>query len=333
MKTRPGSGEFEIIERYFRPLSSGEPGALALTDDAALMDVAPGHTLVATTDLLIAGVHFFPADPAGLIARKLLRVNLSDLAAMGARPRAYLLSCGFPADVKAEWLQAFSDGLAEDQRTFGVSLVGGDTVASPGPLIVSVTALGEVPRGAALLRSGARVGDTVFVSGTIGDAALGLRILRGEASAPADWRAALVDRYHLPRPRVALGQALRGIARAAIDVSDGLAGDMGHVCETSGVGAVIDWPKVPLSPAARQLLARDPALRPAILGGGDDYELLFTAAPESASGLADLAARHDVAVTAIGRITEGEGVVVRDAEGAEIALASPGYRHFKSGAP
>jgi thiamine-monophosphate kinase len=334
MTDRLESGEFEIIARYFRPLSKGEPGALDLADDAAVLDWATGQSVVATTDVLIAGVHFFPDDPADLVARKLLRVNLSDLAAMGARPRAYLLSCALPADVGEDWLTAFRDGLAEDQRAYGVALVGGDTVATPGPVTLCATALGEVPPNATLRRNGARRGDVVFVSGTIGDGALGLLVLRGEApDLEEESRAALVARYHLPSPRVRLGQELRGVAHAAIDVSDGLVGDLAHVCEASGVAAVVDWVRVPLSPAARRFLAGLPEAREAVLSGGDDYELLFTAAPESRDEVARRAARAGVAVTEIGVLTEGDGVLVRDANGSRIALERGGYSHFGGRAP
>jgi thiamine-monophosphate kinase len=334
MTDRLAAGEFEIIARYFRPLSEGEPGALDLADDAAVLEWAAGQSLVVTTDVLIAGVHFFPGDRADLVARKLLRVNLSDLAAMGAKPRAYLLSCALPADVSEGWLTAFREGLAEDQRAFGVVLVGGDTVATPGPVTLCATALGEVPRGAALRRNGARRGDIVFVSGTIGDGALGLKVLCGEArDLEEESRAALVARYHLPSPRLDLGLGLRGIAHAAIDVSDGLVGDLAHICEVSGVAAVVDWARVPLSAAARGFLTAVPEAREAVLAGGDDYELLFTAAPESREEVATRAARAGVPVTEIGFVTEGDGVLVRDATGSPIALERGGYSHFAARAP
>jgi len=203
-------GEFELIARYFRPLAAGREGALGLTDDAALIDIPAGRRLVITADALVAGVHFLPEDPPDLIARKMLRENLSDLAAMGAVPLAYVMTCCFPATIHDEWLADFAGGLAEDQAEFDIALLGGDTTATPGPLTLSVTAFGTVAAGQELRRSTARAGDLVAVSGTIGDAALGLAVIRGclPAGPGTD---ALVDRQHLPQPRVALGQRLVGL--------------------------------------------------------------------------------------------------------------------------
>ena len=229
-------GEFDLIERLLRPLTRGYPGALNLTDDAALVRVPAGRELVVAKDAMVADVHFLADDPPDLVGGKLLRVNLSDLAAMGADPLGYLLVIARSPDVTDEWLQSFASGLLADQNRFGCHLLGGDTVSTPGPLTLSLTILGTVPEGSALLRSGAKAGDDVWVSGCLGDAALGLRVLRGLA-VTEDEALALVDRYRTPRPRLALGTALRGIASAAIDVSDGLVADLGHILETSGVGA------------------------------------------------------------------------------------------------
>jgi thiamine-monophosphate kinase len=325
----PAAGEFELIERYFRPLAEGHAGALGLADDAALLDVAAGSRLVATTDTLVAGIHFLESDPPGLVAQKLLRVNLSDLAAMGAQPLAYLLSVALSEDAGAEWLARFCRGLKADQDEFRLSLIGGDTVATPGPLTLTLTAMGEAPAGQELRRSGARPGDTVFVSGTLGDAALGLMALGGTLGAlHGDLARHLIDRYHLPRPRLKLGVRLRGLAHAALDVSDGLVGDLAHICTASGVGAVVEWPSVPLSAAARAAVEADPSLVEAVLGGGDDYELLFTAAAGRGDAVAAVATSLDLPLTAVGRVTEEDGVRVIDADGAEIAVPRPGYRHF-----
>ena len=313
--------EFDLIARHFAPLASGAPGAFGLTDDAALVEVGPGRRLVVTKDMVVAGVHFLADDPADLIARKLLRVNLSDLAAMGAAPRAYLLAIALPRDADDGWIASFAAGLGVDQAEFGVHLIGGDTVTTDGPLTASITALGEVEGDHALRRAGARPDDTIYVSGTLGDAALGLLARRGALSdLDADARAWLIDRYRLPRPRVDLGQRLQGVASAVIDISDGLVADLGHICTQSGVGAELEAARVPLSPAARSALDANPELMASVLTGGDDYELLFTAS--SVDGLT-----ADPPITAIGRIIDGTGVRVLDSEGAPMTFPSAGYRH------
>jgi thiamine-monophosphate kinase len=322
-------GEFELIARFFAPLAGADGVALGLVDDAAVIRPTSGTEMVATVDTLVAGVHFLADDPPDLVARKLLRVSLSDLAAMGATPRFYLLAMALPGGIDVAWLESFAAGLAADQAEFGVSLAGGDTTATTGPVTLSLTALGEVPAGAAIRRSAAGQGDDIYVSGTIGDAALAVALMGGgPGPAGTAEQEHLRDRYRLPRPRVALGAALRGVATAAIDVSDGLVADLGHVCETSAVGAGIDASRVPLSPAARDVLAVRPALMETVLTGGDDYELLFTADPSRAGAVAEAAERGGVAVQRIGRIVAGSGVRVVDAGGGEITLKTSGYHHF-----
>ncbi len=324
------AGEFELIARQFAPLAAAEPGAFRLLDDAAVLGLGRDGALVVTVDAMVAGVHFPPDEAPDLIARKLLRVNLSDLAAMGAHARAYLLAAALPRGIEEEWVATFCRGLAADQAGFGVTLVGGDTVATDGPLTLSLTALGEMGEGEALRRSGARTGDDIYVSGTIGDAALGLEALRGAYPDLApEHRAALIERYRLPRPRMGLGPRLVGIARAATDVSDGLVADLGHLCAASGLGASIEAARVPLSRAARAALGTDGGASPDVLSGGDDYELLFTADPAAAGALADIAAALELSLTAIGRMTEGEGVSVLDAAGLPVKdTGAGGYRHF-----
>ncbi|MBV8651470.1 MAG: thiamine-phosphate kinase [Alphaproteobacteria bacterium] len=323
----PRLGEFARIARYFAPLAG--PGALGLLDDAALIDPPPGRQLVLTTDAMVAGVHFLSEDPAELIARKLLRVNLSDLAAMGAEPVGYLMTTALPQACDEAWLEDFAAGLAADQKEFGIALLGGDSVATPGPMTLSLTAIGSVAPGRAIRRGGAQPGDGIYVSGTIGDAALGLRVLRGDlATLAAEARRFLADRYHLPRPRLALGARLAGIAHAMLDVSDGLAGDVGHICEVSGLKAIVEADLVPLSSAARQALQGDPVLLALVLAGGDDYELVFAAPRALDAEIAALAQALDLPITRIGRFETGEGVRVLDGSGKDIDLASPGYRHF-----
>jgi thiamine-monophosphate kinase len=318
-----GLGEFGLIDRLLRPLAAGHPGALGLADDAALVRVPAGAELVVAKDAIVAGVHFLPDDPPELVAGKLLRVNLSDLAAMGAEPLGYLTALARPQALDDQWLARFAAGLAADQARFGCHLLGGDTVSTPGPLLLSLTILGTVPEGQALLRSGARSGDQIWVSGTLGDAALGLRVLKGLAL-PDEEAIPLVDRYRTPRPRLELGRALLGLATAAIDVSDGLVADLGHVAETSRVAAVVDADALPLSEAGRGV----PAAREAALTGGDDYELLFTAPADAEARVEALSRELGLRLTRVGRIEAGSGVRVVDAVGGEVRLARAGWSHF-----
>jgi len=332
-----GLGEFGRIERFFAPLAG--PGGLGLKDDAALIDCAPGHRLVVTVDAIVEGVHYLPTDPPDLVAKKLLRVNLSDLAAMGARPLHYLLATALPASRGDDWVARFAEGLAEDQIRFGVDLLGGDSVATPGPAVLSLTAIGEVETGAEIRRSGALPGDRIWVSGTIGDAFLGLKVLRGDypALAPAE-RTALTARFQLPEPRTGLGPRLAGIAHAMCDVSDGLLADLGHICEASGTAATVALAALPLSPAARRAIAvgpqptglsgGEPDLPAQLATGGDDYELLFAAPPEASAAIERLATELALPLTAIGTIEAGAGVRLVDATGNAIPIAVAGYRHF-----
>lgn len=334
MAEKPPPGEFDLIARYFAPLAKSFPGALGLKDDVALVDVPPGRRLVMTVDTIVAGVHFLPDDPPDAIARKLMRVNLSDLAAKGAEPYGCLMAISLPGDVTEAWLDRFAQGLAADSREFAMPLIGGDTTATPGPLTLSLTALGLVGDGSgsepgAMLRSKAKVGDRIFVSGTIGDGFLGLRVARGEHGDLADrLRDYLLDCYRLPAPRVALGRGLAAIAHAAMDISDGMVADLGHICDASGVGADIQAAMVPLSDAAHIVVAREPALLPQLLSGGDDYELLFTADPADSDRITAIATAAGVPVTGIGFIVEGGKVTVSDAFAMEMALQAAGYRHF-----
>ncbi len=325
--SRPG--EFELIARYFAPLAVGAPGAAGLVDDVATFKPTPGCEVVLTVDAMVEGVHFLAADPPGLVARKLLRVNLSDLAAKGAVPRTYLLAASLAGSIDEDWIAGFAEGLSRDQAEYGIALSGGDTTATPGATTLSLTAIGEVPEGTVIRRAGAAVGDEIYVTGTIGDAALGLRAIAdsGLDEACARWPD-LVDRLRLPRPRVRLGPALRGVASASADISDGLVADLGHICAASGVGATVDVEILPLSPAAERLLAERPDWREAVLGGGDDYEILFTAPPGMAGRLSDLSREFDTAITRIGATGAGAGVRLRDAAGALIAVGHAGWRHF-----
>jgi thiamine-monophosphate kinase len=314
-------GEFELIAELFAPLSKNAPGAFGLTDDAAVLAPPSGHELVLTTDAVVESVDFFRSDPPGAIAQKALRVNLSDLAAKGAVPVGYMLVLLLPDWPDRVWLQAFADGLAADQEAFGLSLLGGDTSGTPGPLSITVSAFGLVPAGAMIRRAGARPGDPVFVTGTIGDAGGGLSVLKENRS-----DAALIARYRVPEPRLALGPLLRGIASASLDVSDGLVADLGHIADVSHVRIEVDAARIPLSTALKTLWGEEAAVRAAT--AGDDYEIAFTAPASRRADVAGAAARSGVAVTEIGRVVAGEGVVLLDAAGCEIALSRAGYTHF-----
>ena len=329
MTGRRGHGEFGLIDRFFKPLSRAAPGAFALGNDGALLTPQGGTSLVVTKDLMVAGVHYPEGEEPAILARRLLRVNLSDLAAMGATATAYALGLALPADVGDAWVEAFAAGLARDQEAFGVALVGGDTVATEGPAVLSLTAFGIAENGACLIRSGAGVDDDIYVSGTIGDATLGLRAVQGELAAlPPDDRAALTERFRLPEPRLALGTALVGLATCAIDISDGLVADLGHLCAESGVAARIKADAVPLSDPARRALAADEADITDLVTGGDDYELLFCAPPSAWDDIAALSHRLDLPLTRIGVMERGQDVTVVGADGQPLALGRAGYTHF-----
>ena len=329
MAGRRRTGEFDLIERFFRPLSRAAPGAFALGNDGALLTPPAGASLVVTKDLMVAGVHYPEGEAPSTVARRLLRVNLSDLAAMGATARSYALGLALPEDIGDAWLEAFAAGLARDQEAFGVALIGGDTVATKGPAVLSLTAFGTVAGDACLTRAGAGEGDDIFVTGTVGDAALGLRAVRGELAnfTPED-HAALAARFRLPEPRLALGAALVGVATCAIDVSDGLVADLGHICAESGVAACINADAVPLSAAARRAVDGGEAAIADLVTGGDDYELLFCAPLSKRDAIEAIGRCLELAVSRIGTIEHGQGVTVVDADGQPLALGRTGYQHF-----
>lgn len=328
--------EFGLISRYFVPLAAREPGAFGLTDDAAVLNVVQGERIVITTDAMVAGVHFPPTDPPALIARKLLRVNLSDLAAMGARPRGYTLAAILPRDISETWIAAFADGLSSDQETFGIDLVGGDTVATDGPATFALTAIGVVRDNAVLRRNGAKPGDDIFVSGTIGDATLGLALVQGRLEPDnRDDGAWLIERFRLPTPRLEIGARLVGIAGAAADISDGLVADLGHICMASSCSATIDLSAVPLSTAASRAVTNRQPMHHSLLTGGDDYELVFAVPTAARSGIEEIAAQTGVSLTRIGSFVAAAGAVPRvtvfDTNGKKIDLGHDGYQHFQKG--
>jgi thiamine-monophosphate kinase len=325
------SGEDSLIARYFKPIAT-DPGAFGLDDDAAVLQ-ARGEDIVVTTDAVVEGVHFLPDDPPDTVARKALRVNLSDIAAKGATPAGFVLTLALRG-VDETWLAAFASGLGEDAKAFNCPLLGGDTVSTPGPLMVSISAFGRVANGKMVHRNGAKPGDRVMVTGTIGDAALGLDILRGGPVAAAltgdpAAKELLVSRYRVPQPRNALAKAVREHASAAMDVSDGLAGDLAKLCAASGVSADIDTPLVPASVGAASLLAKGVIGIEALISGGDDYEILCAVPEAQLAAFTREAGRAGIAVTAIGTIT-GESRPPRflDAQGTEIGLRHLSYSHF-----
>jgi thiamine-monophosphate kinase len=321
------SAEDRLIARFFAPIAT-HPSALGLSDDAAFIKPPPGCDLVLTTDAIVGGVHFFTDDAAQSVAGKALRVNLSDLAAKGAKPLGFLLSLALPKEAGDEWLAGFAEGLRGDTVLFGCPLFGGDTVRTSGPVTISIAMFGSVPEGTMVRRAGARPSDRVFVSGSIGDAAMGLSLRKGAAWKLADaQRQHLMSRYLLPQPRNALAEAVRMHASSAMDVSDGLAGDVAKLCQASGVAADIDASKVPLSDAAKAVLAAEPTLHETALTGGDDYEIVCTVPAAKAESFRAAAKTANVAVTEIGEIKAGEGARFL-ADGKPLAFTRASFSHF-----
>lgn len=312
----PDADEFSEIARLFRPLTGGTPGAFDLKDDAAVVPQRPGFDLVVTKDAIVEGVHVPIGERPELIAKKLVRVNLSDLAAKAAEPFACFLAVAWPTQFGAAEREAFAAGLGEDLRAFGMALLGGDTVSTPGPFTASLTALGWVPEGGMVRRAGARAGDLLAVSGTIGDGALGLAATRGEVDDADGW---LMGRYRLPSPRLDLREALRGRAHAAADVSDGLVADAGHIAEASGAGLIVDLDALPLSPPARRWLDAQPDRAASLIRlatGGDDYEVVCAISGEVPADF-----------TVCGAFVSGAGVDVR-IDGRMVEVVQGGWRHL-----
>jgi thiamine-monophosphate kinase len=326
--------EDALIAAFFAPLA-GE-GGLRLRDDAALLNPPPGRDLVLTKDLLVAGVHFFADDPPSAIARKALRVNLSDLAAKAAEPLGFLLGLALPVGWTAEWLESFAEGLGEDAANLGCPLLGGDTVKTPGPLMISITAIGSVAARKMVRRDGVKTGDYIYATGTIGDAALGLKLRLG-ATADQDWIGALSEadarflggRYLLPQPRLAMRASLAACAHAAMDISDGLAGDLGKMLGLAGMTARIDLGRIPLSGAAHRALQTAPRLIETICAGGDDYELLCAVPPAKAAAFEAGAAGAGIGVSRLAAASPGESApAFIDSDGGAIHLAKTAFQHF-----
>jgi thiamine-monophosphate kinase len=328
----PQTGEEQLIVRHFRPVVR-HPGAFGLEDDAAAITPPAGCDLVMTTDAIVSGVHFFPDDPPAGVGSKALRVNLSDLAAKGARPLGCLLALALPIGFSDNWVAAFAQGLGADADAFDCPLLGGDTVRTTGPITICITAFGSLKQGQMVQRAGAQAGDLVVVTGTIGDAAVGLLLRKDPGRAErlrlsASQHDELVARYLRPQPRSAIADLLSTYASAGMDISDGLMGDLAKLCRASGVGAEIKAACVPLSDATRAALAADPALLETIVTGGDDYELLVTVPQSKFSPFLNAAAEKGVTVTAIGNVSVGCGARLLDTTGKPVALPRLSFSHF-----
>jgi thiamine-monophosphate kinase len=329
------ASETELIDVYLAPLAAGSPGAFGLKDDAALIETKPGFDLVVSTDPVIAGVHFFGDDAPGDVAWKALAVNVSDLAAKGAEPIAYTMALAFPEAPRRDWMAAFCAGLLEAQTSFGCKLIGGDTDRTPGPLSIGITAFGKVPHGQMLKRNSAQIGDHVFVTGTIGDAALGLMLRRSTAPAwgaeiGEEHRKYLLGRYLRPLPRLALGATLRHCASAALDVSDGLLKDAGRLAAGASVALEINAQTIPLSLAATAAIERQPEFLEALVTGGDDYEILCAVNPLRCDVFRQQAAAARVPITEIGVLTRGSGVTLVSPNGKQLTPVRLGYDHFRT---
>ena len=331
MASQPPMAERARIARYFTPLAQGEIGSFNLTDDAAVIIPPPGQSLVITTDSVIESIHVLPGATPTQFAQKLMRRNLSDLAAMGATPWRYTLNLHTPRGTPDAWFAEFSAALADEQQRFGLTVIGGDSTsaAAPAPIHTTMTCFGLL-QGQPLRRNGAQAGDDLYVSGTIGDAALGLLLLQPSPQhilQHTDANTTLIDRYHRPQPRLALGEKLRGLATAAIDISDGLLADSAQLCAASQVGAIIHRDAVPRSAEVHHLLTTNPALWNVILNGGDDYELCFTAPVSAREKLQALAAELNLPLTRIGTITTEKDIRVMDDDGKLLRMECPGWEY------
>jgi thiamine-monophosphate kinase len=328
-------GEEAIIQGFLAPLAAGYAGAFGLRDDCAAYTPTPGHDLIVKTDPIAEGVHFSADDAPEDIGWKALAVNASDLAAKGATPRAYLMALSFPAAPTRDWMQRFAQGLGDAQVAFGMHLIGGDTDRRPGPITVSITVFGEVPIGTMVRRGTAKAGDLLYVSGSLGSAAVGLAVKQDPSLATA-WALdtaeldELTGRLYRPQPRLGLTAALRAHASAAMDLSDGLAKDLDRMCRASGVGAVVRLAAVPMSAGVARVVAADPKRWSAVVASGDDYEVLATIAPENAAAFKQAArlAAPDIPISCIGAIVAGSGVLLEQADGAPLALDRTGWEHF-----
>jgi thiamine-monophosphate kinase len=326
-------GEFEVIRKYFLPLAAAYPASLRLQDDAALLSLDQAARLVITADAVVAGVHFFADDRPDFIARKALRVNISDLAAKGAEPIGYFMTIALPSNISEAWINHFAKGLFQDQQEFGIGLLGGDTVSTPGPLTISITAIGQLPKSAIQMpqRQHAKPGDLLLMTGTLGDAALGLKLLQKTLTLESeDFYQFLTQRYWIPQPRLSLGIKLvqNNLVHAMMDISDGLLGDLQHICWASGVGAIVRSSLIPFSPATSLLCQQKPDLLETVLTGGDDYELLLSIPKETLPLIKEIAQQEQIFLNVIGEITAGKNIEVFDLLNKNYPIVVKGFQHF-----
>jgi thiamine-monophosphate kinase len=320
--------EFERIDTLLKPLTNADPAALGLADDCALLPYIDGKKLAVTKDAIVERVHFFENTPAHLVARKLLGVNLSDMAAMGATPKYYFVAAAMNKNCDDVWFKEFTTELAKIQQEYDITLLGGDSTRHDGPLTLTLTMMGEVVEDQAFYRAGARVGDSIFVTGTIGDSALGLLTLTDKLHGlNEEDQAFLVDRYHVPKPRNNVIPLLKGLVSCATDISDGLVADLTHICDASGVGAEIQVDNIPLSSAAAHAVSVDATLIKTVVSGGDDYELIFTVSQENRNQVIELSNETGCGFFEVGRVIEGDGVQCVDASCQLVALSKKGYIH------
>lgn len=317
--------EFSFIEKYLQPLTFGKADALNLKDDAAIIPNKPGYDTVITKDAIAEGTHFFKGDDPAKLARKLVRVNISDLAAKGATPYCCFLALALPKNTTEAWLKAFASGLHDDFKEFGCFLGGGDTVVHDGPLVLTLTAIGHAPHGKAILRNGAAAEEIIFITGTIGDSYLGLQHIKNSGNLSGGEK--YTERYYIPQPRLSVGLQLHNIASACIDVSDGLIADITHICECSKIGAELELGKIPLSPIGKEAANFDKNFLLKAITGGDDYELLFTAPVGNIDKITKISHETGVPITQIGKITAGNKVDVLDESGNFVEVKNSGYKH------
>lgn len=317
------TSEFQIIEQYFAPLAG--PHGLSLMDDAACIPGEPGTDFIVTKDLIVEGVHFRSDDDASLIAQKALGVNVSDCVAKGAEPFYYWLGLALPQGYADEWLKKFSNGLSIGQQQYGCLLGGGDTTSTKGPITISITMMGKIPAGMMVKRSGAQIGDDLYVTGTLGDAALGLQCLEKNLGGYD----ALTEAYFRPKPPAAFAPDLRTLASSGADISDGLIADAGHIARASGVGMLINQVDLPKSQQATLMLEHYPEFLPLIWSGGDDYQLLFSADASKRNSIAVAAQKRAIAITRIGKIIKGNSVHLLDLSGEIVQVTHRGHEHFK----